>query len=86
LAQAPNATRIFDFARRTFAMCSCSLFRTEPLKKVTSTYPSGNASTSLYLMSMATGQNTMSACSASSRTFSFVSRTAISQPPQLAAQ
>ena len=35
--------------------------------------------TSLYLMSMATGQNTMSANRTTSRIFSFKSKTAISQ-------
>ncbi len=60
-AHEPNATKVLDFARRSFAMCSCSLLRIEPLKKVMSMCLSGMASTSLYLTSMATGQNTMSA-------------------------
>ena len=67
-------------------MCSCSLLRMEPLKNVMSIWPSGMASTSLYLKSMATGQNTISTASTTSNMASFRSSTAISQPPQLAPQ
>ena len=48
--------------------------------------PSSMASTSLYLASMATGQNTTSKLASTSRIFSWIFKTAISHPPQEAAQ
>ena len=86
IEQAPKEIMNFDFFRNSFAMCSFSAVRMAPLKKHTSIWLSGSASMSLYLVSMATGQKTMSAASTTSRICSLMSRTAISQPPQLAAQ
>ena len=85
-AQEPKATRTLDFPLRSFAIYSCSSVRIAPLKKQTSMCLSGIASTSLYLVSMATGQKSMSAFATTSKIFSFISKTAISQPPQLEAQ
>ena len=48
--------------------------------------PSGIASTSLYLASIATGQKTTSKLASTSRIFSWMLSTAISHPPQAAAQ
>ena len=67
-------------------MYSCSLVRMLPLKRQTSIVPSAMFSTSRTLASMATGQSTMSKAAATSRIFSFRASTAISQPPQEAAQ
>jgi hypothetical protein len=86
LAQDPKATRTLDFFLSTWAMCSCSLVRMLPLNKHTSMAPSSIASTSRTLASTATGQNTMSKAAATSRIFSLRARTAISHPPQEAAQ
>ena len=85
-AHDPKATSTLDFALRSLAKRSFSCVLMAPLKKHASMLLSGSASTSLYLMSIATGQKTMSALATTSRIFSFMSRTAISQPPQLAAQ
>jgi hypothetical protein len=57
-----------------------------PLNRVSVISPSAIARTSSYLKSIAHGQKTMSKNSAISSTFSSVSRTAISHPPQDAAQ
>ena len=67
-------------------MSSFSLVRMAPLNRQTSMLPSAIASTSLILASIATGQKTMSKVAATSRIFSWMVRTAISQPPQEAAQ
>ena len=85
-AQEPNATRICDFFRNSFAICSFSSLRIPPLKSVSRIEPSCMASTSLYFASIATGQKTTSKLASTSRIFSCVLRTAISQPPQEAAQ
>ena len=86
LAQEPKATSTFDFFRSSCAMYSCSLVRMLPLKRQTSMLPSGIFSTSWTLASTATGQRTMSNSAATSRIFSLIASTAISQPPQEAAQ
>src|SRR5512135_729472 len=57
-----------------------------PLNRHNVIAPSSNASTSLYLASMATGQKTTSKLASTSRIFSPIFNTAISQPPQAAAQ
>ena len=62
-------------------MCSFSLFRTAPLKRVRSSSPSAIASTSAYFPSAAMGHSRMSARAATSRMNSSVSRTATSHPP-----
>ena len=86
LAQEPKATRTFDFRRSSWAMYSCSLVRMPPLKRQTSMLSSGIFSTSWTLASTATGQKTMSNRAATSRIFSLIASTAISQPPHDAAQ
>src|SRR5574341_1948165 len=85
-AHEPNATSIFDFWRISLAMCSFSSLRIPPLKRVSKMEPSSIASTSLYLASIAMGQKTTSKLASTSRIFSWVLSTAISQPPQEAAQ
>src|SRR3972149_5745256 len=85
-AHDPNATKIFDLRRISFAISSFSLLRIAPLNSVSKIEPSAMASTSLYFASIATGQNTMSKFASTSRIFSWMFRTAISQPPQEAAQ
>src|SRR5512139_591027 len=85
-AHEPKATSTFDLRRRRWARCSFSLVRIDPLNRQTSMWPSGMASTSLYLKSTATGQKRMSATASMSRIFSRSSTMAISQPPQDAAQ
>src|SRR5574342_148577 len=85
-AQEPKATRSFDFLRSNLAMCSFSSLRMPPLNRVSRIEPSSIASTSLYLASMATGQKTTSKLASTSRIFSWMLSTAISQPPHEAAQ
>src|SRR5271157_1981475 len=86
VAHEPKATRILDFCLSNLAMCSFSSLRMPPLKSVSRIEPSSMASTSLYLASIATGQKTTSKLASRSRIFSLVFNTAISHPPQEAAQ
>ena len=67
-------------------MYSCSLVRMLPLNRQTSMLPSAIRSTSRTLASTATGQSTISNSAATSRIFSLMASTAISQPPHDAAQ
>ncbi len=86
MAQEPKATSIFDFWRRSLARCSFSELRTAPWKRVTSMAPSSISSTWWYLKSVAMGQRTISASSATLRMYSWTSSTATSQPPHAAPQ
>src|SRR4030042_7148949 len=85
-AQAPKATITLDLSRSSLAISSCSVLRIAPLKRHRSMLLSSMARTWWYLKSRAIGQNTISTRLAISSIFSFVSRTATSQPPQAAAQ
>jgi hypothetical protein len=85
-AQEPNPISTLALRRNNRAMCSCSLVRMPPLNRQTSMAPSSNASMSRTLPSITQGQKTMSKASATSRIFSSIPRTAISQPPHEAAQ
>src|SRR5664280_2826510 len=85
-AHDPNETMILDFLRRSLATCSFSSLRMPPLNRHRVISPSSIFSTSEYLASMATGQKTTSNAASTSRIFSWIFRTAISQPPQEAAQ
>src|SRR5512136_544217 len=85
-AHEPNATSTWLFWRSSLAICSFSSLRIPPLKRHNRMDLSSIASTSLYLASIATGQNTTSKFASTSRIFSAMFRTAISQPPHEAAQ
>src|SRR5512136_2400538 len=85
-AHEPNETKILDFLRSKWAMCSFSSLRMPPFQRHKVISPSSIFSTSAYLASMATGQKTTSKAASTSRIFSWMFRTAISQPPQDAAQ
>src|SRR5512143_1119724 len=86
VAHEPNATRILDLRRSRWAISSFSLLRMPPLNRHSKIEPSSIALTSLYLASIATGQKTTSKLASTSRIFSPIFSTAISQPPHDAAQ
>ena len=67
-------------------MYSFSEVRMPPLNRQTSISPSSIASISLTLPSTTQGQKTRSKAPTTSRIFSLIERTAISHPPQEAAQ
>ena len=81
-AQEPKATSTFALRRSRWAISSCSVVRMAPFTKAARMDPSSMASTSAFLKSRATGQNTMSTAATTSRIFSARSTTASSQPPQ----